>query len=228
MGTPFLYITGTDVGVGKTRVATALARALADLGARVVALKPVETGCASEQPRAVEDGVALARATGQAAPRAALCRLAPRLPAPLAAELRGGRLDFDNLLAAVRAAGEGADAVLIEGHDGPTAPLTWDHTDVQLARAVKAQALLVVPDRRGALGQTTLATQALTHARVKLAGLVVNQVQPPGPHDPAIGLTAAALRNLHGLPPAVNLPHVDHLGAAARALEPLARRLLRR
>lgn len=39
-----VLITGTDHGVGKTWVGQALARALTATGARVVAIKPVETG----------------------------------------------------------------------------------------------------------------------------------------------------------------------------------------
>jgi len=51
-----LLVTGTDIGVGKTWVACALARALGEAGKSVVAIKPVETGC-SGQPSQREDGV---------------------------------------------------------------------------------------------------------------------------------------------------------------------------
>ncbi|MEF2231644.1 MAG: AAA family ATPase, partial [Pseudodesulfovibrio sp.] len=38
------FITGTDTGVGKTRVTAALLRALLDLGLPALAVKPVQTG----------------------------------------------------------------------------------------------------------------------------------------------------------------------------------------
>ena len=69
-----IVVTGTDSGAGKTWVTAALARALDALGARVVAIKAVDIGCREDQ-RDSEDGVVLARATGQAAPTEALRRL---------------------------------------------------------------------------------------------------------------------------------------------------------
>jgi dethiobiotin synthetase len=63
-----ILITGTGAGVGKTWVGQALALAFRSAGKRVVALKPVETGCLGP-PGDREDGVLLARATGQSQPR---------------------------------------------------------------------------------------------------------------------------------------------------------------
>ena len=60
-----LLITGTDTGVGKTWIGRALGNALAAAGRRVVAIKPVETGC-SDATALFEDGALLAAATGQA------------------------------------------------------------------------------------------------------------------------------------------------------------------
>ncbi|HBU30464.1 MAG TPA: dethiobiotin synthase, partial [Thiobacillus sp.] len=40
-----LFVTGTDTGVGKTRVAVALILALRARGLRVAAMKPVAAGC---------------------------------------------------------------------------------------------------------------------------------------------------------------------------------------
>jgi dethiobiotin synthetase len=56
-----LFITGTDTGVGKTRVTAVLAVALGQLGLRVGVMKPVETGCL------VEDGGEWEQAIGTSA-----------------------------------------------------------------------------------------------------------------------------------------------------------------
>ena len=68
-----VVVAGTDSGVGKTWVTAALARALAAARTSVRAVKLVETGC-QDAAREREDGVILARATGQDAPIEALCR----------------------------------------------------------------------------------------------------------------------------------------------------------
>ncbi len=42
-----LFITGTDTGVGKTLIAGAIAKILADHGAKVGVFKPIATSCRS-------------------------------------------------------------------------------------------------------------------------------------------------------------------------------------
>ena len=66
-------ITGTDTGVGKTLVGCALAAELARRGLRVTAMKPIETGVATDDPR--RDGARLARAAGDGRPLSLLAPL---------------------------------------------------------------------------------------------------------------------------------------------------------
>ncbi|CAN5854950.1 hypothetical protein BH11MYX2_BH11MYX2_01690 [soil metagenome] len=59
------FVTGTDTGVGKTHVASALARLALARGQRAFAFKPVETGCLVQGGRRVgADQVALVEAAG--------------------------------------------------------------------------------------------------------------------------------------------------------------------
>ncbi|HEY4181043.1 MAG TPA: AAA family ATPase [Kofleriaceae bacterium] len=59
------FVTGTDTGVGKTHVATALARLARTRGQRVFAFKPMETGCLMRGGRRVgPDQIALVEAAG--------------------------------------------------------------------------------------------------------------------------------------------------------------------
>src|SRR5215470_1497659 len=91
-----VLITGTDAGVGKTWVGCGLAATLRRAGRMVLAVKPVETGCHDETSRG-EDGVRLAKATGQREPARALRRFrAPVAPA-VAADLEGTSVDLDEL-----------------------------------------------------------------------------------------------------------------------------------
>ena len=86
--TRVICVTGTDTEVGKTVVTEALAVGLRADGLSVIAVKPVESGTAGPARPSREDGVRLAEATGQAAPRAALLRRGaahPLLLAPRAA-----------------------------------------------------------------------------------------------------------------------------------------------
>lgn len=64
-----LLITGTDTGVGKTRVAVALTRALVKAGLRVAVMKPIASGCVwTEEGWRSEDALALIEASGLGIP----------------------------------------------------------------------------------------------------------------------------------------------------------------
>src|SRR5688500_7646315 len=102
MSPRFVVVTGTDTGVGKTVVTAGLARALVQAGRRTVAIKPVESGCAGAAAGAEEDGVVLAAATGQAAPREALIRLRDAVTPALAAEREGVAIEIEALAGAIR------------------------------------------------------------------------------------------------------------------------------
>src|SRR4051794_395711 len=119
------FVTGTDTGVGKTVVATGLARALARAGRRVVAVKLVETGC-GETVDPSEDGAALALAAGQDEPRAALLRLKVPVTPALAADFEKARIDFDALVERTLALAAEADVAVVEGAGGLFAPITWE------------------------------------------------------------------------------------------------------
>lgn len=212
-----VLITGTDTRIGKTWVARALAHSLAAAGRRVVAVKPVETGC--QDPVAPdEDGVLLAAATGQAQPRQALVRLAaPVIPA-LGAEREGVAIDLDTIVLQIEELAVGADVLILEGVGGLLTPITWEWTVVELARAVGAVVLLVAPDRRGVVNHAQLTLSALELAGLPVAGVVVTM---PGKPDPSTGTAAEAIARLSGLEQVLELPRTSDPAAAAEFLNPV-------
>src|SRR5580765_5591174 len=150
-----ILITGTGAGVGKTWVGQALAHALRSGGKHVVAVKPVETGC-SGAPGDREDGVLLARATGQSQPTHAIFRLPEEMPPTLWCDRSGITIDFDALVLRIERYGENAEFLLIEGIGGLLAPVTWEWNMVDVARALGACALVVSVDRLGTINHTLL------------------------------------------------------------------------
>lgn len=205
-----VVITGTDTGVGKTWVARALGGALTRAGRRVVAIKPVETGCSAESLN-VEDGALLSQATGQAAPREALFRFAEPLAPALAAERAGTPIDFDEMVIRIEQYAESAELALVEGVGGLLSPITWEWNVVDLARALNAPALLVGCDRLGAINHTLLALSALELGGVPLAGVVLTAPAVP---DPSTGTNAAAVARLAGFERIRMAPHLPDPDAA--------------
>lgn len=201
-----ILITGTDTGVGKTWVGCALALALQSAGKQVVAIKPVETGCPGA-PGDREDGVLLARATGQLQPAHAIFRQPERMPPTLVSDRSGITIDFDALVLKIERYAENAEYLLVEGTGGLLSPVTWEWNMVDVARALGACALVVGVDRLGTISQTLLTLSALELAGVHCAGVVLTT---PETADQSTGFNGAAIARLSGLERVVAAPRTAY------------------
>jgi dethiobiotin synthetase len=212
-----LLITGTDTGVGKTWVARALSHALVAGGRKVVAVKPVESGC-NPSGSHLEDGALLAAATGQAEPRAALFRFTAPVAPALAAEREGQDIDLDALVLQIEGLSQGADVLLVEGAGGLLSPITWEWTVVELARLLGAAALVVAADRLGTINHTQLTLSALELAGIDLMGVVFTAPETP---DESTGTNATSIERLSGIERVVSLPRENDPSSAAAHIAPL-------
>jgi dethiobiotin synthetase len=212
-------VTGTDIGVGKTWVGCALARALRDSGKHVIAIKPVETGC-SGQPSEEEDGVRLAKATGQSEPAHAIIRLPDSMAPVLSSERAGAEIDFDALVLKIERSVESADYALVEGAGGLLTPVTWEWNMADIARALGASALVVAADRLGTINHTLLTLSALELAGLPCAGVVLTT---PEKRDASTGQNAAAIARLSGIDRVVTVVQSSDTGQAAASVLPVLR-----
>jgi len=213
-----LLVTGTDTGVGKTWVTCALAHALVAAGQRVAAIKPVETGCGDAAGHA-EDGALLAAATGQRSPRQALRRFAAPLAPAMAADDEGVPLELGPLVREIERHAAGMDVLLVEGAGGLLAPISWNWSAIELARALNAAVLVVASDRLGAINHTLLTLQALAQAGLDVRGVALI---PPARPDRSTGRNAAAISRLSGLERVTALPRVADPRAAGPSLAAVA------
>jgi dethiobiotin synthetase len=209
-----VLITGTGTGVGKTWVACALVRALRDVGKQVIAIKPVETG-RSGQPSDWEDGVRLAKATGQEQPIQAIIRLPLPGEPVLGGEGLESAIDFDALLLKIERYIEGAEFGLVEGTGGLLTPVTWEWNMTDLARDLGACALVVAEDRLGAINHTLLTLSALELAGIPCAGVVLTT---PEMTDRSTGVNAAAIARLSGVDRVMAVPRAADPGDAAASM----------
>jgi dethiobiotin synthetase len=175
------FVTGTDTGIGKTRVACALLRALARHHRRVAGMKPVAAGAlATAGGWASEDALALRAASSVAVP-AELDNpvLLPEPLSPHLAAVRAGRpVDIDHLVHCHRALASRCDAVVVEGAGGFLVPLTDTLTGADLAAALGLPVVLVVGLRLGCLNHALLTAQAVAARGLLLAGWVANRIDP--------------------------------------------------
>lgn len=175
------FITGTDTGVGKTRIATALLHALSFRGLKTVGMKPIAAGAHEEAGTLMnEDVTALNRASSIAAPHALVnpyC-FAPAIAPHLAAAEAGVTIDLGRITAACVELLELADIVVVEGAGGFCVPLGPHFGMDDLARALGLPVILVVGMRLGCLNHALLTAAAVRATGLPVAGWVANHIDP--------------------------------------------------
>ena len=142
----------------------------------------------------------------------------PRLAPPLAADLQGIEIDFDGLCLQCSELSKDADVTIVEGAGGLLAPLSWNHTALDLARELGANALVVVADRLGCVNHTLLTLNALKAAGVPTAGVVLSA---PLRKDESTGTNQRTIERVSGMSDVITLSRVGSIEEASEALKPI-------
>lgn len=174
-----VFITGTDTGVGKTYVSSALLRAARAEGIDAVGYKPVASGCEpGPDGWRNEDALAL-QAAGSPEPYEAINPVAlPEAIAPhLAARAQGLRIDPAQLSAGHAALAARHELVLVEGAGGWRVPLNEELEFADWVSAQRWPVLLVVGLRLGCINHALLSIESIS-ARTPLLGWVANALPP--------------------------------------------------
>lgn len=181
-----LFITGAGTEVGKTYVASLIARQLLAEGKRVGVYKPVASGCVPGDSGGLisTDARDLWEAAGRPLTLNAVCP--QRFGAPLApnraAACEQKTVDADRLRTGVRPWLEGFDFVLVEGAGGLLSPLSDRDYNADLAIDLHAAhgwpIVVVAANALGAINATLQTVIAATAYRsgLPVAGVVLSQV----------------------------------------------------
>ncbi len=207
-----LFVTGTDTGVGKTRVAVALIHALRARGLRVAAMKPVSAGSAPGELN--EDVVALMQAANVEAevsdvnPYAFADPIAPHI----AAQLAGVTIELAIIVAAYARLAAMSDVVVVEGAGGWRVPLNEHEDMADLAQCLGLPVVLVVGLRLGCLNHASLTAESIALRHLPWAGWVGNHI------DPSMAQQSANLDALHRRLPKPCLGVQDFMPAAVESM----------
>jgi dethiobiotin synthetase len=229
-----LAITGTDTGIGKTIVSCALAARARELGLRVAAMKPVETGIASRVAPSGSplrsDAERLHDAAGADVPLDVVCPYALEEPlAPMVAAARAGvTFDLPHLDSARDSLARDRDLLIVEGAGGLLVPLTESLSFAQLFVRWQCGLVIVAGNRLGVLNHVLLTMRAAREEGLPIHGVVLTALS-----DRGAGLAEATNYDaLCTLLPGVTLyrfPWVDRIddpealaaAAAGAGLDPL-------
>jgi dethiobiotin synthetase len=173
------FVTGTDTGVGKTVVATALLHALALSGRRAIGMKPVSAGLATDGSANPDVAALLAAGNVDAPladrnPYAFAAAIAPHLAAAQA----GVTIDLAVIAAAYARLAAHSEVVVVEGAGGVMVPVDATHDMLDIAARLRLPVLLVVGMRLGCLNHALLSAAAIRGRGLELAGWVVNCIDP--------------------------------------------------
>jgi len=206
-----LFVTGTDTGVGKTRVATALLVAGTRLGLVMAPMKPIASGAEffdtslGRQELRNEDALALLAAVGNTFAYRAInpyC-FEPAISPHIAAAEAGVVVDATVVTRSAEALATNCDWLVVEGAGGWYAPVGPDLTVAGLAEALALPVLLVVGLRLGCLNHAMLSRQAIERSGLQLAGWAVSEIDPSMPRRAE---NLASLRDIFGCEPLLHLP----------------------
>ncbi|AQZ68950.1 Dethiobiotin synthetase [[Actinomadura] parvosata subsp. kistnae] len=177
-----LVVTGTGTGVGKTVVTAALAALALARGSTAAVVKPAQTGRAAGEPGDVDEVIRLSGVTTTfelgrfpcPLPPAAAARAAGTPPVSLSAAATLVReLAASNRLVVVDGTGG-----LLDRYDEEGA------TIADLARALRAQVLVVARVGGDTVNHTALTLESLAHHGLDLAGIVIGRwPAAPGPAE---------------------------------------------
>ncbi len=187
-----LFFAGTDTEVGKTYVTSLVARWLKAAGRSVGVYKPVASGCVEEASGLIaEDAVALWEAAGKPRTLEEVCpqRFVEPLAPPQAAVAEGKSVNLDLLRSGAEVWQKDCDLLLIEGAGGLFSPLADGLLNVDLARQLGAEVVLVTANRLGVIHQVLATCRAAAHAGIRISGIFLSCPDSSGdgsqPSNPA-------------------------------------------
>lgn len=191
------FITGTDTGVGKTRVAQLILETLRADGIDAVGYKPVSSGDRS-------DAEILAAASGgipldEVNPVHFQNSLAPAV----ASMLENRTLDCAALIEGYQKLAAKHEVVIVEGAGGWEVPLANGYRIADLAADLALPVIVVAANRLGAINHILLTTAAIRARGLECAGIYLNQLEDE--MDTAMITNKGVVEELTGL------PLLDHL-----------------
>jgi dethiobiotin synthetase len=190
---PGLFVAGTDTDVGKTHVATAIARALVSAGRRVGVYKPVATGyptadAEGSDARRLWDAAGRPLTAGQVCPQAFATAVAPHR----SARLQGCRVDERLLRSGLDAWLPVSDVMVVEAAGGLYSPVGDSTLVVDLAREFRFPVVIVDAARLGAVGRSLAIVRAAIADGLEVGAVVLSHTKPVAVDDGPAGAARIA------------------------------------
>jgi len=208
-----IFITGTDTGVGKTVVGSAIASNLRDMGYRVGVMKPVETGCRRIGRRLIPSDATFLKEAVRTRDNLDLInpyRFERPLAPAVAADMEGIRIDIPNIIRAYNILKERHEIVIIEGAGGILVPLYKDYLFLDLIRDMETPIIIVSRTGLGTINHTLLTLRCAQENGIPVIGIIMNHTTNERP-DPSEETNPLVIKRLSGVPLLGVIPFLRNL-----------------
>lgn len=175
------FITGTDTGVGKTLVTSALIHGFVQRGHQAIGMKPVAAGCVAHNNELISEDVSQIIAASNVEADLRYINpyaFAPAIAPHVAAEQAGVGISLDVIADAFQQLATRADVVIVEGVGGFCVPLGDGIDTADLAKRLDFPVIMVVGMRLGCLNHALLTVEAINARGLRFAGWIANQLDP--------------------------------------------------
>ncbi len=200
------FVTGTDTGIGKTTVSTAILLAARQRGLKAIGYKPIETGCSGQGLALVgPDTLALANAA-QSKPYCTYAFQPPVAPAH-AAKLANIGISLRNISDCFTQYRAQSELCVVEGAGGLYVPITSELTTLDLAQKLSIPLLIVAANRLGTINHTLLTLSAARQRGLRVDAVILSETKANSAGaDSATGLGNQEQISTHGKVPVLSFP----------------------
>jgi dethiobiotin synthetase len=205
-----VFITGTDTGIGKTEISSALVRILHARGCRVGVMKPVASGCGIKDGRLISiDTLRLMAAAQCDDDPETVTPMAYRSPLAPAAAAREENTPFDivKVLSAWDRLRAKHEFVVVEGVGGLLAPLDETTLVADLIKRMDLPALIVARAGLGTINHTLLTVREAKRQGLTVLGIILNHAAASEP-DSSAATNAEVIRRWSEAPILAEAPFV--------------------
>jgi len=168
------FITGTDTGVGKTYITAQLCNMFRQAGFDVGVMKPISSGGRA-------DAQYLLKQTGLKDPIDLVnpIHFKPPVAPTIAAKLAGQSINIRRIFSCYKKLKAiHKDGILIEAVGGVLVPLAKNYLVVDLIKALRLPAIIIIRPTLGTINHTLLTIDALKARKVPISGFIVNYGLP--------------------------------------------------
>ncbi len=175
-----IFVVGTDTGVGKTVVTGCLARHLLEKGYNVITQKWIQTGCNTFSRSDISTHLKIigrkAAAIKEYLPYAAPYIFKPACSPHLASMIEDRSISAGKIISSFNFLSGRFDFVIVEGAGGAMVPFTDKRLVLDIVKKLDLPVLVVAANKLGAINHTLLTIEALKARKIRILGLVFNNM----------------------------------------------------